>query len=222
MLGPVHARLRLALIALTLCAIAAVAGVTLAGRTGVASQPVELANGWAGAQRPQGLDVPTFTLRDQDGKPVSSASLTGRPTLYAFIYSTCQDTCPAEVQTIRGTLDDTHSKANVIGISVDPRNDTPARAKTFLVEQHMTGRMRYLLGTQAQLAPIWKQFGIVPQTTGAEHTAHIVIADARGRQLIGFPFATLTQPGLDHDLRRIDAQPTDATVSTGAARLTGS
>ena len=70
--------------------------------------------------------MPDFTLTDQDGNTVTSASLRGEPVVFAFVYSTCRDTCPAQVQTIRGALDDVGDDVRVIGISVDPANDTPA------------------------------------------------------------------------------------------------
>jgi protein SCO1 len=91
----------------------------------------------------------------------------------------------------------------VIGVSVDPANDTPKRAQAFLLAQSMTGRMRFLLGTRAQLAPVWKAFGIQPQTKALEHSAHVVLADAHGVQRIGFPFEQLTPEGLAHDLTRL-------------------
>jgi protein SCO1/2 len=201
----VHARLRLALTALTVCAAAAVVGVALAARGQPASRPA-VVNGWAGAARPPGAPVPRFRLRDQDGRGVTSASLRGKATVFAFVYSTCRDTCPAQVQTIRGALDDTRADVHVVGISVDPANDTPKRARTFLLEQSMTGRMRFLLGTREQLAPVWKAFGIQPQAEALEHSAHIVLADAQGLQRIGFPFDHLTQDGLAHDVAKLAAR----------------
>jgi protein SCO1 len=198
----VNARLRLALTALTICAAAAVAGVSLAARD---SRPraLRLTNGWAGAERPPGLDVPRFAFREERGRTVTPASLRGKPTVFAFIYSTCRDTCPAQVQDIRGALDETGLKPNVIGISVDPANDTPKRAQAFLLAQTMSGRMRFLLGTRAQLAPVWKAFGIQPQTKALEHSAHVVVADAGGAQRIGFPFEALSAEALGHDLKRL-------------------
>jgi protein SCO1/2 len=198
----VNARLRLTLTALTLCAGAAVVGVALADRHRDPT-PLVLTAGWAGAVRPPGLHVPRFALSDERGRRMTSAALRGKPTVFAFVYSTCRDTCPAQVQTIRGALDDTGVDANVVGVSVDPVNDTPKRAQTFLVEQHMTGRMRFLLGTRAQLEPVWRAFGIRPQTTQLEHSAHVVLADARGVQRIGFPFDHLTPDALAHDLARL-------------------
>jgi len=165
-----------------------------------------LADGWAGAQRPPGLAVPQFSLSDQDGKTVTAASLRGKPTVYAFIYSTCQDTCPAQVQTIRQALDDTHADVNVVGVTVDPATDTPKLAKTFLLKQTMTGRMHFLLGTRAQLEPVWKAFGIRPQTNALEHSAHVVVADTDGMQRVGFPFDHLTPEGLGHDMAKLAAR----------------
>jgi protein SCO1 len=199
------ARVRLALIALTLCAIAAVAGVLLADREATSANELALINGWAGAIRPAGARVPAFALRDQDGRMVTAASLRGKPVVFAFVYSTCRDTCPAQVQTIRGALDDLDRPADVhvVGVSVDPVGDNPRRAASFLLKQQMTGRMRFLLGSREQLAPVWKAFGIQPQSDRLEHSAHTVLADARGFQRIGFPFDFLTEQRLAHDLARL-------------------
>jgi protein SCO1 len=198
------ARVRLTLLALTLCALAAVAGVLLAERRAGTATELELVGGWAGAVRPEGLPVPDFTLTDQDGETVTARSLRGKPVVFAFVYSTCRDTCPAQVQTIRGALDRLDDPdARVIGISVDPANDNPKRAASFLLKQQMTGRMQFLLGTREQLEPVWKGFAVQPQADNLEHSAHTVLADARGLQRIGFPFDHLTAPALAHDLGRL-------------------
>jgi len=199
----IAARVRLTLIAATMIALAAVAGVLLA-QTRTQGAGLDLHDGWAGAQRPPGQPVPAFALRDQDGNTVTSASLRGHPVVFAFVYSTCRDTCPAQVQTIKGALDRFDSdNVKVIGISVDPAQDTPKRAASFLLKEGMTGRMQFLLGTPAQLAPVWKAFAVQPQRDGLEHSAHTVLADGHGFQRIGFPFDQLTSEGLAHDLARL-------------------
>jgi len=197
------ARVRLTLIAATLCALAAVAGVLLAERR-ISNQPeVELVNGWAGAIRPEGQPVPDFTLTDQDGRRVNARSLRGKPVVFAFVYSTCRDTCPAQVQTIRGALDDLGRDVPVVGVSVDPAGDTAERARRFVRRMRMTGRMTYLLGDRPALARVWRAFGIRPQSADLEHSAYVVLVDGRGRQRIGFPSHELTQAGLAHDLARL-------------------
>ena len=187
----------LALTTLVICAAAGVLGVWLASAHEEAP-----AAGWQGAVRPPGTHLPDFALTNQDGKPVTGASLRGRPVVVAFVYSTCRDICPAQVQSIRGALDDLGHDVRVIGVSVDPANDTPSRARTFLLQQSMTGRMDFLLGTRAQLAPVWKAFGIAPQTKGRDHSSYTVIVDAQGRQRIGFPQSELTPSRLASDLAK--------------------
>ena len=191
-------RVALALTTLVVCAAAGVFGVWLA-QAGGESAP----SGWQGALRPLGARMPDFTLSDQDGRPVTAASLRGRTVVFAFVYSTCKDTCPAQVRSIRGALDRLGHDVPVVGVSVDPANDTPDRAKTFLLDQAMTGRMDFLLGTRAQLAPVWKAFGIAPQTKGRDHSSYTVIVDGAGRQRIGFPADQLTPSRLAADLSRL-------------------
>jgi protein SCO1/2 len=191
----------MALMTLSLCAAAAVGGLWLAQR---GDEPATASTVWEGAIRPPGTALPEFTLRDQDGRTVTRATLLGDdPVVVTFIYSTCEDVCPGQVQSIRGALDDLGRDVPVIGVSVDPRNDTPRRARTFLLEQSMTGRMRFLLGTEAELEPVWRAFGIAPQADGREHSAYTVLVDGGGAQRIGFPASQLTPARLLHDLARL-------------------
>jgi protein SCO1/2 len=194
----VPTRVAFALTTLVLCAAAGVFGVWLA-RAGEDPAPA----GWQGALRPPGAVLPDFALTDQDGERVTLASLRGRTVVVAFVYSTCKDTCPAQVRSIRAALDRLGHDVPVIGVSVDPANDTPARARTFLLEQSMTGRMDFLLGSRGELEPIWKAFGIAPQSKGRDHSSYTVIVDAEGRQRIGFPADQLTPSRLAADLARI-------------------
>jgi protein SCO1 len=190
-------RVALALTTLVICAAAGVFGVWLA-QAGEDAAPA----GWQGALRPPGAVLPDFALSDQDGDRVTAASLRGKPVVVAFVYSTCKDTCPLQVRSIRAALDRLGHDMRVIGVSVDPANDTPARARTFLLEQSMTGRMDFLLGSRAQLEPVWKAFGIAPQTKGRDHSSYTIIVDAEGRQRIGFPADQLTPSRLAADLAR--------------------
>jgi protein SCO1/2 len=195
-------RLALALVTLTACALAAVVGVVLAGAGGTREEPAS-PTGWEGALRPPEARAPDFTLTDQDGRRVTMDAYRGQPFVMTFVYSTCEDTCPAQVQAIRGALDDLGRDVPVLGVSVDPANDTPARARRFVNEQRMTGRMQFLLGDEAALRPVWSGFGIRPQRAQLDHSAYVVLVDGAGRQRVGFPFSALTEEGLVHDLRRL-------------------
>lgn len=203
-------RLALALALTAGCALAAVIGVSVAARGGSGGaaaddRGLQLVNGWAGATRPAGIPPADFSLLDQDGKRASLAAYRGRPVVLTFLYSTCEDSCPTQVQAIRGALDDLGADVPVLAISVDPANDTPQRARRFVLEQRMTGRMRFLLGSREELAPLWKAYAIAPQREELEHSAYVLLIDGEGRQRIAFPFGGLTSEGLAHDLRRLGA-----------------
>ena len=198
------ARLAYALLTLTLCAAAAVAGVFIAARGDDGGVAVG-SSGWAGFIRPPGAAAPDFRLRDQDGKPATMAEYRGRPVAVTFVYSTCEDTCPALVDQVRGALDETGADVPLLAVSVDPANDTPARARRFLNERRMTGRARFLLGSRRELAPVWKGYGVTPQRGALDHSATVVLVDARGRQRIGLPYSQMTPEALAHDIRRLTA-----------------
>ena len=128
---------------------------------------------------------PDFDLRDEQGKPVSMRALRGQPVVVTFLYSHCQDTCPITAQTIRGALDDLGHDVPALAISVDPPNDTPASARKFLAEQRANGRIRFVLGSRAQLRPIWKGYGVTPQrdhpgAPGPHHAGGRARPPARG------------------------------------------
>ncbi len=158
------ARLRLALMVFASLAILAAAGVIVFTRPD--SPPKLGANGFAGGLRPA-IPPKDFTLRDQDGRTVSLRALRGQVVVLTFMYSTCQDTCPVTATTIRGALDDLGHDVPALAVSVDPAHDTPDSAEAFLVKRSLSGgRMHFLLGTRAQLAPIWHDYGIRPQGNG--------------------------------------------------------
>jgi len=144
-----------------------------------------------------------FSLTDQDGNTTRLAAYRGKLVILTFMYTQCRDTCPIQADQVRGALDDLGEGAPVqaLAISVDPAGDTPDRAKAFLARHGLTGRMRFLLGSRAQLAPVWRAYGVQPQGQRFDHTSYVLLIDRRGRQRIGFPLDQLTPEGLAHDAR---------------------
>jgi protein SCO1 len=158
---------------------------------------------FAGSIMPPNVRAPDFSLRDQDGEPISMTALRGRPVIVTFLYTTCKETCPAEAQQIKLALDRVGEDVPAVAIAVEPEVDTPANAQRFLHEQGMVGRMDFALGSREELEPVWKGFAIQPQLPDAEHQARTVIVDARGRQRVGFPVDHLTPEALARDVRTL-------------------
>jgi protein SCO1/2 len=61
-----------------------------------------------------------------------------------------------------------------------------------------------VLGSRAELRPIWEGFGVRPERVTEEHTAQITLVDARGIQRVGYPSSQATPERLAHDLRLLE------------------
>jgi len=201
-----HPRVRLALTVVIACCAAAILAVVVASGSSGGGPKVIVQHGFAGALRPPQIPPKDFSLRDQDGQPASLRQYRGQPVILTFMYSTCQNTCPIMADQIRGALNDLGHDVPALAISVDPRNDTPLNAKRFLLKHALVGRMRFLLGTRAQLAPIWKAYGIQPQGSRFDHSAYVLVIDKRGKQRVGFPMSELTPEGLAHDVKVLQSE----------------
>ena len=208
------ARLQLTLAAALGLVAIGLACVLLFGGKDPDADGLQISNGFAGAISPPGALAPDFRLTDEEGRPASLRALRGRVTVLTFLYTTCEDTCPIAASQILGALDDLGDAGKdvpALAVSVDPANDTPALARRFLNERRITGRMHFALGDRAQLAPVWKAYGIQPQgtakdSTAYEHSARVVVIGKDGLQKVAFPLGELTPPALAHDLRRLLAE----------------
>jgi protein SCO1 len=195
------------LITLFLIAVFALGAIVLVAsrRDANGGEPAATA-GFQGALMPEGVRAPDFTLNNQDGEPVSMRELRGSPVVVTFLYTTCEDTCPIQAQTVRGALDQLGHDVPALAIAVDPPRDTPERAKAFLSEQRALGRIDFVLGKRAELRPLWDGFFVRPQSVTEEHQARFTLVDAKGFQRVGYPGSEATPERLAHDLRLLEAE----------------
>jgi Uncharacterized protein SCO1/SenC/PrrC, involved in biogenesis of respiratory and photosynthetic systems len=166
---------------------------------------------FAGPLMPANLPAADFTLSDQDGRPLKLSTTRGRVVVLTFLHSRCHSTCPVTVQTIRGALDDIGADrrdVDVIAVTVDPEEDTPAHVRAFLRDQRAGGFLRYLTGPRAAVRRVWKSYGIGPQGPGGEdHTAFVLLVDRTGILRIGYPSHQMTPEDLANDLRLLLDEP---------------
>jgi cytochrome oxidase Cu insertion factor (SCO1/SenC/PrrC family) len=123
-----------------------------------------------------------FHLRDQNGKVQSLSGEHGKVSILAFAYTSCRDLCPALGSTVVSAVVSAGVQdVNVDVISVDPVGDTPARAREWLIRRGLPAKQdiaHYLLGTRAELQPVWRSFGIVPlQASHAEAEAAMLASN---------------------------------------------
>jgi protein SCO1 len=193
------------LIALSTLAVAALAAVLIAALVLRNSENSSAAE-FDGALMPAGVRAPDFSLRDQSGRSMSMAQFRGRPVIATFLYSHCKDTCPVQARLISSAVEELGHQVAVLAFSVDPANDTGASVHHFMREQKVTANIRWVLGSERQLAPIWKGYAITPQREDEEHMARIVLIDKRGFQKIGYPLEQTTPDRIAHDMRLLEKQ----------------
>jgi protein SCO1 len=156
------------------------------------------------------VPAPLFRLRDQRGRTVRLAALRGHPVVLAFMDSLCTSECPIEAAQLAAAMRRLPpvARPELVVVSVDLA-DTPRSVAKAARKWHLPAGFEWLLGTHAQLAPVWRAYGIeVRPTKGGdvEHSDAFYVIDRNGDQRAGFlsPFI----PGLlTRDLRRLAAEP---------------
>src|SRR5437016_4588121 len=140
-------------------------GLVLAGCGGssqVAAVAQTQATQFAGVELNPPARAPEIALRDQNGHPIRLSSLRGKTVFVTFLYVNCPDVCPliaAHLDTALRRLGAKRSNGiRILAVSVDPKGDTPAAARRFVKQHDLLPEFHYLLGTRAQLAPIWKAY----------------------------------------------------------------
>jgi protein SCO1/2 len=109
---------------------------------------------------------PPLRLLNSRGQPVSLAQYRGKAVLLTFVYTHCPDVCPLMLQKMKATqaeLGKRASELQLIAVSTDPKGDTPAAVNRYLSRRGLTGRIQYLVGSRAQLLPVWRKWGVAAQ-----------------------------------------------------------
>ena len=147
--------------------------------------------------------APAVRLPDQDGRMTSLASLHGHTVLLTFLDSRCTNLCPiegAQLAAVQKALP-ADRRPELVVISVNPA-DTRASVARFVRQAGWTQPWRWLLGTRATLAPVWKAYHIgvrlshgqavqTGKTTirvagGVVHTIALYVIDRNGRERYGY------------------------------------
>jgi protein SCO1 len=107
--------------------------------------------------------APPTTLRNYLGQSVSLSQYRGKAVFVTFLYTHCPDVCPLIATNLRATqtaLGAENAKVEMLAISVDPRGDTRGAVADFLRVHGLVGRIQYLVGSAAQLGPVWAAWNV--------------------------------------------------------------
>jgi protein SCO1 len=141
----------------------------------------------------QGTDLgkqpaPNFQLTDQDGQQTSLAQFRGKPVVVTFLYTHCPDVCPVTAEHLHSTLLQMGSdgkKVGVLAVSTDPKGDDQAAAIKFTHEHNMQDYWHFLIGTNAQLSPVWSAYSVYAQQQqqmNVNHSFAVYVIDKQGNE----------------------------------------
>jgi cytochrome oxidase Cu insertion factor (SCO1/SenC/PrrC family) len=134
--------------------------------------------------------APDFTLSDQNGGPVSPASLRGQDVLLTFLGSRCLRSCPKEQRSLATSLRLLSGSARpaVVIVSLDPGAvppelvDRAARA----LGLGSASSWHWLFGSPASLAAVWRSYGVGAGRGSARRRPLAYLIDPRGYERAGF------------------------------------
>lgn len=156
---------------------------------------------------PRGDPAPPFRLIDQDGNPLALADLRGKAVLLDFVYTACPGPCPIltglHVEVQRALDPALRDRVRLVSISLDPRNDTPARLREYARERGADpGNWSFLTGSAQDVEAVLRAYGVGSARQPDGTIAHLVVTfliDGEGRIVERFV-------GLDgHDPKRVRA-----------------
>jgi cytochrome oxidase Cu insertion factor (SCO1/SenC/PrrC family) len=186
--GPAAPILVLGLVAIVLVAVVAIWAQRLVSGRLVAPEAAPALAG-EGVMSPGSTPAPAFTLTDQDGKAVALADFKGQVVALSFLDSHCQQQCPLQGEQLgiaERALGTRTPFVNLV-VSVAPLTDTADSERAFASTHRWAGEWHWLSGTPAQLAAVWKSYGIavLPGPTGnIPHSIALYLIDRRGYERV--------------------------------------
>jgi len=159
---------------------------------------------------------PEISLVSHTGERVELARMKGEVVLLTAVYATCPHTCPlilAQAKNAIAELDPGERAAlRVIGVTIDPSNDTPS-VLADLAERHDLSAPLYNLvtGEAAEVERVLDEIGVARQyneTTGQiDHANLFVLVDRGGRVAYRFTLGERQQRWLVSGLRVLLREP---------------
>jgi cytochrome oxidase Cu insertion factor (SCO1/SenC/PrrC family) len=153
---------------------------------------------WAAGARP----APAFVLLDEQGSPLSLASLRGRPVIVTFIDPLCRDYCPIEAQRLNDVAAafPQGSRPAIVAVSVNVYGNSRTILREDARKWKLTPAWRWAVGRPASLGRVWDDyhvqvFAASKKVAGVTvhriaHTEAAYVIDAKGyeRALFLWPY----------------------------------
>jgi protein SCO1/2 len=158
------------------------------------------------------VDVPDFTLTDENGQPFRLSDQRGNVVLLFFGYTSCPDVCPTTLATwrrVHEALGDDVERVRFAFVTVDPERDTVERLGMHVnaFNPDFVG----LTGSPDELEAVYGVFDVYHEkdtSSGSalgylvNHTATTFVLDPEGRWRLRETFGTEVED-IVHDIRAL-------------------
>jgi len=155
---------------------------------------------WLASERHDFRELPVlgqltdFQMTERDGKARSLADLKGEIWFAGFFFTDCSGPCPAlisQMVELSRAVARTKGQVRVVGISVDPRTDTPERLRGYASRMGVGENFWLLTGPLPEVFRIAREgFKLpveenppasVPQSGKMLHSTKVALVDGKGR-----------------------------------------
>jgi protein SCO1 len=139
---------------------------------------------------PLGKVAPGFSLRSQNGRPISLGQFRGRPVIVTFIDPLCRNLCPLEAKVLDRVVAQVPAAQRPAIVAVSTNQWANAR-KNLLLDMRkwkLPSDWHWAVGAPAELARVWKDYAI------GVSVATKTIAGVKVRQITHTEAAYLVDP----------------------------
>jgi protein SCO1 len=164
---------------------------------------------------PEIASAPGFTLKSQDGAPVSLVDFRGKVAAVTFIFTSCTATCPMltpMMSSVQGRLgSDFGSNIVFASITVDPERDTPEMLKLYAQAYGAdVPGWSFLTGPPSIIAGLMHRYGVFAEKNekgDIEHGLLTSIVDRRGILRVQYLGARFDPEEFRRDLLNLLREP---------------
>jgi cytochrome oxidase Cu insertion factor (SCO1/SenC/PrrC family) len=142
-----------------------------------------------GNSSPMDSPAPAFQLTDQNGQPVSLASLRGKVVVMTFLDPVCTSDCPiigAEMKEAGVLLGSADKDVDLVAVVANPIYRSVEFTQAFDREEGLNTvpNWLYLTGSLSQLSQVWQHYGVAAETLPAgamiDHSDLALVIDRTG------------------------------------------
>lgn len=134
------------------------------------------------------MEVPEFSLSDENGKLISPTDLTGKVIVVEFFFTNCPTICPVMNQNLKEVISRIEDPDFVIlSISIDPKRDTPDILKAYKTKLGIqNSNWIFLTGERENIYALSKKFNIYVgkdenNSEGLHHSGKVALIDKMGK-----------------------------------------